>query len=272
MAAMARSRLPRNAKPARVATWKRASKVAFSPAGRLVSTYVRLMVRVLEGAPDIALFGCGGGALASELHNRGSRVTVVDDNPISFEIARRYFWMPSSIRCVADGMAEFLEEGSGEYAAIGVDVGGPSFDYDSALAARTCALLGRRLATGGRIAVNIARDWAQDTTLVRIADRLLNEDLDAKIFEGSPTQRSKRPNRGDQTGYSDERNRCGRDLIGLSSDATVTRPHGSMYATQPGVSPHHLQQLNPRATIARTIRTLRQPSARPIAGHGLRGH
>ena len=155
------------------------------PGGSAGLDYVRLMVRVLEGAPDIVLFGCGGGALASELHNRGSRVTVVDDNPISFEIARRYFWMPSSIRCVADGMAEFLE-GSGEYAAIGVDVGGPSFDYESALAARTCALLGRRLASGGRIAVNIARDWAQDTTLVRIADRLLNEDLDAKIFEEAP--------------------------------------------------------------------------------------
>ena len=156
------------------------------PGGSAGLDYVRLMVRVLEGAPDIVLFGCGGGALASELHNRGCRVTVVDDNPISFEIARRYFWMPSSILCVADGMAEFLEKGSGEYAAIGVDVGGPSFDYESALAARTCALLGRRLASGGRIAVNIARDWAQDTTLVRIADRLFNEDLDAKIFEEAP--------------------------------------------------------------------------------------
>ena len=109
---------------------------------RLVSTsapgsagldYVRLMVRVLEGAPDIILFGCGGGALASELHNRGCRMTVVDDNPISFEIARRYFWMPASILCVVDGMAEFLEKGSGEYAAIGVDVGGPSFDYEATL-------------------------------------------------------------------------------------------------------------------------------------------
>ena len=95
------------------------------PGGSAGLDYVRLMVRVLEGAPDIILFGCGGGALASELHNRGCRVTVVDDNPISFEIARRYFWMPSSIRCVAGGMAEFLEEGWGEYAAIGVDVGGP---------------------------------------------------------------------------------------------------------------------------------------------------
>src|SRR5262249_11542167 len=83
-------------------------------------------------------------------------------------------------------MAEFLERGPGEYAAIGVDVGGPSFDYESTLDARTCALLGRRLASGGRVAVNIARDWAQDTTLVRIADGFFNENLDVKIFEEAP--------------------------------------------------------------------------------------
>ena len=156
------------------------------PGGSPGLDYVRLMVRVLEGAPDIILFGCGGGALASELHNRGRRVTVVDDNPISFEIARRFFWMPSSILCEAVGMTEFLERGPGGYTAIGVDVGGPSFDYDSTLDARACALLGRRLASGGRVAVNIARDWAQDTTLVRIADRLFSENLDVKVFEEPP--------------------------------------------------------------------------------------
>jgi hypothetical protein len=156
------------------------------PGGSPGLDYVRLMVRVLEGAPDIILFGCGGGALASELHNRGCRMTVVDDNPISFEIARRYFWMPSSILCEVDGMAEFLERGPGEYAAIGVDVGGPSFDYESTLDARTCALLGRRVTSGGRIAINIARAWAQDTTLVRIADQLFNENLDVMIFKEAP--------------------------------------------------------------------------------------
>jgi spermidine synthase len=156
------------------------------PGGSPGLDYVRLMVRVLEGAPNIILFGCGGGALASELHNRGCRITVVDDNPISFEIARRYFWMPSSILCEVDGMAEFLERGPSEYAAIGVDVGGPSFDYESTFDARTCALLGRHLACGGRVAINIALDWVQDTTLVRIADRLFNENLDVKIFEEAP--------------------------------------------------------------------------------------
>jgi hypothetical protein len=112
-------------------------------------------------------------------------VTVVDDNPISFEIARRYFWMPSSIHCVVD-VSEFLEKGSGDCAAIGVDVGGPSFDYETLLDMRTCARLGSRLASGGRLAINVARAWAQDTTRAHIAGRLLDESLDARIFEEEP--------------------------------------------------------------------------------------
>jgi hypothetical protein len=156
------------------------------PGGSAGLNYVRFMLRVLEGAPDVTLFGCGGGALASELHHKGCHVTVVDDNPVSFEIARRYFWMPSSIRCVVDGMAEFLKKTPGDNAAIGVDVGGPSFDYDATLDRQTCALLGSRLPSGGRVAINIARDWAQDTTLAQIAGRLIDEDVDARIFQESP--------------------------------------------------------------------------------------
>jgi hypothetical protein len=156
------------------------------PGGSAGLDYVRLMVRVLEGAPDIILFGCGGGALASELHHKGCRVTVVDDNPVSFEIARRYFWMPSSILCIVSEMSEFLEKGVGEYAAVGVDVGGPSFDYEATLDRRTCALLGRRLASGGRVAINIARGLAKDNALTQIAGRLFHENLDARVFEESP--------------------------------------------------------------------------------------
>ena len=153
------------------------------PGGAAGLNYVRLMVQVLERARDIVLFGCGGGALASELHNRGRHVTVVDDNPISFEIARRYFWMPSSVFCVVDSMAEFLAKGSGDYGAIGVDVGGPSFDYEAALDTLTCALLSRRLGGGGQIAINLAREWAQDTTLAQIAGRLLDKNLEPQIYE-----------------------------------------------------------------------------------------
>jgi hypothetical protein len=160
------------------------------PGGSPGLDYVRLMGRMLEVAPDVILFGCGGGGLASDLHKRGCHVTVVDDNPISFEIAQRYFWMPSCIVCVVDDMSGFLQSGPGEYTAIGVDVGGPSFDYDAVLDARTCGLLARCLAKGGRIAINIARDRGDDTALTRIADRLAGENLVVRIFEDAPRGRS----------------------------------------------------------------------------------
>ena len=196
------------------------------PGGSAGLDYVRLMLRVLEGAPDVILFGCGGGALASELHHKGRRVTMVDDNSVSFEIARRYFWMPSSIRCVVDEMSEFLEKASGDYAAIGVDVGGPSFDYEATLDRRTCALLSKRLASGGRIAINIARDWAQDTTLARIAGRLFDENLDARIFEEAPAERSKRDYRSDKTDRRDELCSRRRVLTGLPRGSAMSQTDG----------------------------------------------
>src|SRR5215467_6293457 len=113
------------------------------PGGSAGLDYVRLMSRLLQNASDIALFGCGGGALATELYRCGCRVTVVDDNAISFEIARRYFWMPGGVVCVSADMATFLERTSGIYGAIGVDVGGPDFDYVAVLDSPTCILLRR---------------------------------------------------------------------------------------------------------------------------------
>jgi hypothetical protein len=218
------------------------------PGGSAGLDYVRLMVRVLEGAPDIILFGCGGGALASELYNRGCRVTVVDDNPISFEIARRYFWMPSSILCVADGMVEFLEKGPGEYAAIGVDVGGPSFDYESTLTAKTCALLGRRLASGGRVAINIARNWAQDTILTRIADRLFNENLDVRILEEAPRKgrsalivASKQARRGGAGILHDRGGECGRMHLCRPLPCPAIGPHRCFEFTDAFLSRQLLQ-------------------------------
>jgi spermidine synthase len=147
------------------------------PGGSAGLDYVRLMGRLLQNASDIALFGCGGGALATELHRCGRRVTVVDDNAISFEIARRYFWMPSGVACVSADLATFLGRTSARYGAIGVDVGGPDFDYEKVLDMPTCILLRQRLAESGRIAINIATEWVEEDALERIAARLRCDDL-----------------------------------------------------------------------------------------------
>jgi predicted membrane-bound spermidine synthase len=146
-------------------------------------SYVRLMKRVLTNAHDVLLFGCGGGGLATGLFRSGLQVTVVDYNPISFDIARDYFWMPEQITCVVEDMATFLQTTPNAYAAIGVDIGGPCFDYEAMFDEPACALLCRRLAEGGRIAINIASDWAEEKTAERIAICLGQAALDVWICD-----------------------------------------------------------------------------------------
>src|SRR5262249_22545182 len=88
------------------------------------------------------------------------------------------------ISCTVDDMATFLEKRSSTYSAIGVDVGGPCFDYDATFDARTCSLLRRRL-LDGMIAINVSCDWTDDTPQ-RIASRLRSEDLEIAICDEVP--------------------------------------------------------------------------------------
>lgn len=157
------------------------------PGGRAGLSYVRLMRALLCKGSNILLLGCGGGTLGSELHRNGSAITVVDNNPISFHIAQNYFWMPESVVCIIDDMTRYLTRTSDTFDAIGVDVGAPCFDYDEALDITTCALLRRRLAAGGNIAISIAREWKDDSIPGRIAERLAVADLEVCLFEQRAT-------------------------------------------------------------------------------------
>jgi len=59
------------------------------PGGKAGQTYVQLMARLLGSRGNVLLLGCGSSALATSLHGERTRVTVVDNNPISFELARK---------------------------------------------------------------------------------------------------------------------------------------------------------------------------------------
>ena len=57
---------------------------------------------VLQKHPrHVLMIGCGGGTLATMLTRVGVAVTLVDIDPLSFEIARRYFHMPRAVECHA---------------------------------------------------------------------------------------------------------------------------------------------------------------------------
>jgi len=124
--------------------------------------YIRLMAALLEGADSALLLGCGGGALATMLQRRGSRVTVVDVNPVSFQLARTFFWMPNGIECVTADMRPYLRRQTRTWDAVGIDVGGPCFSYEEVLQPSTIARVRRAVRPGGRIAVNISCEEADD--------------------------------------------------------------------------------------------------------------
>jgi spermidine synthase len=144
--------------------------------------YIRVMAALLVSAGDVLLMGCGGGALATMLHRRGRSVTVVDVNPISFELARAFFWMPADIECITADMRDFMRTETRTFDAIGIDVGGPCFSYAEVLAPATIACVRRTLRDGGRIAVNISCEAIDDPVPGRIADMFKAEGLDVWMF------------------------------------------------------------------------------------------
>jgi SAM-dependent methyltransferase len=156
--------------------------------GEAAVDYIRLMAALLAGGGDALLLGCGGGALGTMLHRRGASVTVVDVNPISFQLARTFFWMPTTIACVTADMRPFIRSERRRFDVIGVDVGGPRFSYEDVLDATSVMHLRRVLRPHGRIAINISCESPDDPVPARVAEKFKTQGLDVWVFmENVPT-------------------------------------------------------------------------------------
>ncbi len=101
------------------------------------------------------MIGCAGGTLATMLSRVGVRVTLVDIDPLSFEIARRYFHMPDGLDChVRDG-AEFLRRTKARYDAVILDAFAETIIPPHLLTGGFFRLVKSRLNRGGIFLVNI---------------------------------------------------------------------------------------------------------------------
>jgi spermidine synthase len=145
--------------------------------------YIALMAQLLANGGDILLLGCGGGALGSILHRQGRRVTVVDVNPLSFQLARTFFWMPHGIECVTLDMRDFVRDETRTFDSVGIDVGGPRFSYEKVLQSATAGHIRRLLRERGRIAINISCQEPSDPVPCRIADIFAAEGLNVWLFK-----------------------------------------------------------------------------------------
>lgn len=101
------------------------------------------------------MIGGAGGTLATMLTQRGIRVTLVDINPMAFDIARLYFHMPAAVECHVDDGAAFLRRNPDRYDAIVLDAFSEEKIPRHFLKTRFFRLVKARLKRGGVFLVNI---------------------------------------------------------------------------------------------------------------------
>jgi hypothetical protein len=89
------------------------------------------------------------------LAERGKKITVVDFNPKSFQIAQEYFGMPKHLRCVVDDFRSYLLSEVKSFDAIAIDVGGPGFNFEEHFDLPTCRSIRSRLLRSGRVIINV---------------------------------------------------------------------------------------------------------------------
>jgi SAM-dependent methyltransferase len=154
-----------------------------TPDGESVFTYVKLMDELLYRSTNILVLGCGGGNLATRLARLGKRLTIVDNNPISFVIAHEFFGLPDDLRCMVSDFRRFIYQDDTLYDAIAIDVGGPGFRFNEEFDIETCDAIRARLAPGGRIVMNVLVTNDIDPMPDRIAARLAGDSLRVWIVD-----------------------------------------------------------------------------------------
>ena len=154
-----------------------------TPDGESVFTYVKLMDELLSRAANILVLGCGGGNLATRLTHLGKNLTIVDNNPISFVIAQKFFALPDDLACIVSDLRKFVFRDDAFYDGIAIDIGGPGFRFSDEFDAETCEAIRARLAPGGRIVMNVTVPNDIDPTTDRIAARLAGGNLRVWIVD-----------------------------------------------------------------------------------------
>jgi spermidine synthase len=154
-----------------------------TPDGESVFTYVKLMDELLYHAKNILVLGCGGGNLPTRLARLGKSLTIVDNNPISFVIAHKFFGLPDDLQCMVSDFRRFVYQDDTRYDGIAIDVGGPGFDFNDEFDLDTCDAIRARLAPGGRIVMNVTVSNDIDPIPDQIAARLAGGNLFAWIVD-----------------------------------------------------------------------------------------
>jgi spermidine synthase len=118
---------------------------------------------------SVLMIGCGGGTLGTMLARAGRRVSIVEIDPVSFTLAKRYFGLPTNIAChVGDGLA-FMQKTRQSYDVLIIDAFTGENIPDHMQGAAFFEAAGRRLRKDGFALVNVCLERKSDPTGDRIA-------------------------------------------------------------------------------------------------------
>jgi spermidine synthase len=139
--------------------------------GTSIASYIHAIFGFLSQsrARRILLIGGGGGTLATMLVRARRNVTIVDINPASFDLAKRYFGLPDSVAWHVEDGKSFLRSDTASYDAIVLD----AFQGDRIPAhlqsKRFFRLVHDRLAERGAVLANVHVKHDLDGCADRIA-------------------------------------------------------------------------------------------------------
>lgn len=134
-------------------------------------------------ARQVLMIGCGGGTLATMLHRAKVKVTLVEIDPKSLQIARDYFNLPESIEThLADGAA-FLRHDPRRYDAIVLDAYANEAIPKVFRKPAFYALAKARLKRGGMLLVNVIVRDDEDQQPARLAALAYTAFRDVRLLD-----------------------------------------------------------------------------------------
>jgi spermidine synthase len=142
--------------------------------GVSLASYIHALYGLLiqAKARNVLLIGCGGGTLATMLNRAKCKVTIIDVNPMSFDLARRYFDLPPTVEChVCDGKS-FLTSDTAVYDAIVLDAFQGDRIPSHLQSLRFFGLIRDRLSQRGILLANVHVQHDADELADRIASSM----------------------------------------------------------------------------------------------------
>ena len=141
-------------------------------------------------AAQVLMIGCGGGTLGTMLARTGSAVTVVDIDPVSIRLAKRYFALPPEVTChVGDGLA-FMRRTRRRFDTVIVDAFIGEVMPDHMKGAAFFKALRRCLRKDGLALVNVCLERKKDPAADTIAAGFAANGWDVRLLDSPGAERN----------------------------------------------------------------------------------